>query len=235
VSNTDAPNPQDVRLAEVERQVERGSLFTHTALSTSAERLYETEALVLGLLDTLVGKGLVGEKEVADAAKGVRDALHERGEATGAGLILRVDSEDDKDAYTPVDCAARMHVCHAVCCKLHFALSAGEIEGGKVKWDLGQPYHIRQEADGTCTHNDLATGNCGVYADRPSICRTYSCANDDRIWTDFDNMVLNQEWIDENLGKVAPRLRATAMIPLRVVTERASRNNAESGAPSHPK
>jgi Fe-S-cluster containining protein len=232
VSSTEGPKPEDARLAEVERQVERGSLFTHTALSTNAERLYQTEALVLGLLDTLVGRGLVGEKEVADAAKGVRDALHERGEATGAGLILRVDSDDEKDTFAPVDCAARMHICHAVCCKLHFALSGGEIEGGKVKWDLGQPYHIRQEPDGTCTHNERATGNCGVYADRPRICRTYTCANDDRIWKDFDNMILNQEWIDSNLGKVAPRLRATAMIPLRVVSQRAARFDTQSGAPN---
>ncbi len=215
----------EARLAEVERQVERGSLFTHTALSTNAARVYETEAMVMGLIDTLVGKGVVGEKEVADAAASVRDALHERGESTGPGLVLRVDSDEARNAFTPVDCAARMHVCHAICCKLHFALSAEEIEGGKVKWDLGQPYHIRQNADGFCTHNDRETGNCGVYPDRPRICRTYSCANDDRIWKDFDNMVLNQEWIDQNLGKVGPRLRATAMIPLRVVS-------ARSGAPT---
>jgi hypothetical protein len=42
-------------------------------------------------------------------------------------------------------------------------------------------------------------------------------------------MVLNQEWIDQSLGRVGPRLRATAMIPLRVVTQRASRTDAESG------
>jgi Fe-S-cluster containining protein len=218
--STEEETPGESRLAEVERQVERGSLFTHTALSTNAARVYETEAMVMGLIDTLVEKGVVGEKEVTDAAASVRDALHVRGESTGPGLVLRVDNDEDKNTFTPVDCAARMHVCHAICCKLHFALSAGEIEGGKVKWDLGQPYHIRQTADGFCVHNDRATGNCGVYSDRPRICRTYSCANDDRIWKDFDNMVLNQEWIDQNLGRAGPRLRATAMIPLRVVTQR---------------
>jgi Fe-S-cluster containining protein len=208
------------RLAEVERQLERGGLFTHTALSQNAERLYETEALLMGLLDTLVGRGVVAEQEVTDAAKSVRDALQQRGEAIGAGVVMRIDAEGDKGRATPVDCAARMHVCHAVCCRLHFALSAGEIEGGKVKWDLGQPYHIRQDADGVCSHNDRASGACRIYAERPQTCRSYSCANDDRIWKDFDNLVLNQEWIDANLGKVTPRLRATAMIPLRLVGER---------------
>jgi Fe-S-cluster containining protein len=226
VDNTDETNGSgESRLSEVERQVERGSFFTHTALSSNAARVYETQAMVMGLIDTLVAKGLVEEKEVADAAASVRDSLHERGEATGPGLMLRVDSEESKDAFTPVNCAERMHVCHAICCKLHFALSAEEVEAGKVRWDLGQPYSIRQTAEGFCVHNDRATGNCGVYADRPRICRTYSCANDDRIWKDFDNMVLNQEWIDQNLVKVGPRLRGTAMIPLRVVTKR-----EESGA-----
>lgn len=219
-STEDENAADESRLTEVERQVERGSLFTHTALSSNAARVYETEAMVMGLIDTLVGKGVVAEKEVADAAASVRNSLHERGDATGPGLVMRVDSDEAKDAFTPVNCAERMHVCHAICCKLHFALSAEEIEGGKVRWDLGQPYSIRQTAEGFCVHNDRATGNCGVYQDRPRICRTYSCAKDDRIWKDFDNMVLNQEWIDQNLVRVGPRLRGTAMIPLRVVTKR---------------
>ena len=104
----------------------------------------------------------------------------------------------------PVDCAARMHVCHAVCCKLRFALSADEIEAGRVRWDLGRPYMIRHEADGFCTHNDRACGSCRVYAHRPTPCRTYSCVGDTRIWKDFERMELNTEWIAANLGPQAP-------------------------------
>ena len=92
-----------------------------------------------------------------------------------------------------------MHVCHAVCCKLNFALTAPEVEGGAAKWDLGFPYMIRHESNGYCTHNDTATGRCGIYADRPGVCRRYSCATDTRIWKDFDNMELNEDWIRENL------------------------------------
>ena len=44
-------------------------------------------------------------------------------------------------------------------------------------------------------------------ADRPGICRHYSRANEERIWSDFENMELNHECLDANLDD-APRIRA---------------------------
>ena len=101
----------------------------------------------------------------------------------------------DGAAEVEVDCAARMHVCKAVCCSLPFPLSADEVEAGDVRWDLGHPYVIRQTAEGYCVHNDRTSGGCDVYDKRPGVCRGYSCAHDERIWTDFDNMVLNEEYL----------------------------------------
>jgi Fe-S-cluster containining protein len=109
-----------------------------------------------------------------------------------------------------------MHICHAVCCKLNFALTAEEVDAGKVKWDLGFPYIVRHDADGLCTHNDRATGGCGVYADRPGICRRYSCANDRRIWKDFEKMELNSEWLDEHLSEPT---RIRVALPLMQETQ----------------
>jgi Fe-S-cluster containining protein len=198
---------------DLERQVERASLFTHTALSRLAQRAYETESMVLGLVDLLLAQGVADEGALIDAAQKARAALDERGETVDPGLALRVDPPEAERTTVEVDCAARMHVCHAVCCKLDFALSAEEIERGVIRWDLGQPYVIRHEADGYCTHCDRASGACGVYSERPQVCRGYSCAGDARIWKDFDNMVLNEEWLDENLVEHGPRLMATAMVP----------------------
>lgn len=197
---------------ELERQVERGSLFTHTALSGLAQRTFETESIVLGLVDVLLGKAVIDEDGLTAAANEARDAMDERGETTLPGIQLRIDSPEIEKQTVEVDCAARMHVCHAICCKLNFALTASEIESGKVKWDLGRPYLIRHTEDGFCTHCADATGACGIYEDRPQICRAYSCAGDTRIWKDFDNMVLNDEWIAENLVEEGPRLLATAMV-----------------------
>ncbi len=190
--------PERAELRQLERQVERGSLFVHTALGQGTLRLGETMASLHGLLDVLLAKGIVTEAEVATAIGRVRDELAARGELAGPGTAVR--AEPPAAAAAPaaeVDCASRMHVCQAVCCKLNFALSIPEVEAGKVKWDLGRPYFIRHEQDGYCHHR--GAGGCGVYADRPGVCRTYSCANDARIWTDFEGMQLNRAWIEANL------------------------------------
>ena len=60
---------------ELERQVERGSLFTHTALSGLAQRTFETESIVLGLVDVLLGKGIIDEDGLTAAATDARDAM----------------------------------------------------------------------------------------------------------------------------------------------------------------
>lgn len=200
--------------AQVERQLQRGGLFTHTALSQQAERLTEVESVLYGLFDVLAAKGVVEQREVGEAAAAVRDRLAADGETASPGVMLHVDAEETGAEVTPVNCAERMHICHAVCCRLRFALTADEVEAGVVRWDLGQPYQIRQDAAGTCVHNTAETGACGVYADRPGICRRYSCANDDRIWRDFEKMELNQDWIEANLTASTPRLARATMIPL---------------------
>jgi Fe-S-cluster containining protein len=198
---------RDAAVERLERQVERGSLFTHTALSDNAERLNEVEAFVYGVVDVLVGKGMAAADEIAGAAEKVRAQMEDQDETSAPGIALRHDQPaPGGDDFVPVNCAERIHVCKAVCCKLSFALTPDEVESGTTKWDLGSPYHIRQEADGYCTHNDPATRGCGIYGNRPGICRRYSCAGDGRIWADFERMELNHEWIERHLGGSRPRL-----------------------------
>ncbi len=207
--HTDRPFASRTELLELDRQLERGSLFTQASLERSIHRLRQAESLMADLVTALDAKGVVSVQElgVRFADQGAEDGEDEAVEDTSArvgwpSIALRVDDPDGPT--TPdvlVDCDARMHVCHAVCCKMKFPLSAPEVDAGSVKWDIGHPYVIRQESTGYCTHNDTATGHCGVYAERPAICRRYSCANDGRIWKDFDNMVLNHEWLDEHLGQ----------------------------------
>jgi Fe-S-cluster containining protein len=164
-------------------------------------RLAELQALVHGLADALLDKGVVGSDELATSIKRVQTELQQRGELTGAGAVVRVDpAPTDGPASAKVDCAARLHVCHAVCCRLDFALSVPEVESGRVKWDLGRPYFIRHAADGCCSHLDSGSCGCTAYADRPQVCRHYDCTHDARIWKDFDKMALNDEWIAEHLG-----------------------------------
>jgi Fe-S-cluster containining protein len=206
--------------AELERQVERGSLFTHTVVSQNARRLREVESHLYGLMDVLLQKALISVPEAKAAVEHARRELDATDQVLVPGLALRMDDPADTEgAPVTVDCAARMHVCHAVCCRLDFALTAEEVESGAVKWDLGQPYVIRHDAGGFCVHNDRATGGCGVYEHRPVVCRRYSCAGDTRIWKDFEAMVLNDEWLAENLAsgqRSRPRLISASMRGERV-------------------
>jgi Fe-S-cluster containining protein len=184
--------------------------LTHSQLGRTALRLAELEALTQGLVDLLVEKGLLTSEEVGEAAEGLRRQVGIRGDVPEPAVALRMDPPGEQP-NSDVDCAARMHVCHAVCCRLDFALSPAEVEAGKVRWDLGRPYYIRHNEDGFCTHNNRETGFCGVYEHRPAVCRGYSCAGDGRIWKDFARMELNVEWLSENLSTKHPRLVAAMM------------------------
>jgi Fe-S-cluster containining protein len=211
----DAEIPDVDPVTRIERQLERASLFTHSALSLNAEETHEVASLTFALVDLLIDKGLVSRDEVFDSARAVRDELDGRGERPSPGVALRMDAPAEPGGETVlVNCEERLPICHAICCKLNFALTAEEVEAGNVKWDLGMPYHIRQEASGFCTHLRDEPRGCGVYENRPAICRRYSCAGDARIWKDFEGMVLNDEWINANLaGGTMPRLLAAQMQP----------------------
>jgi Fe-S-cluster containining protein len=212
-------------LKQLERQVERGQLFEHTALGESFRRLGEAETFLHGLLDLLLAKEIVTDEELREAAAGVRQELIERGQLSGPGTAIGIE-DLSQPAPLAVDCEKRMHICHAVCCKLHFALTIPEIESTKIKWDLGRPYFIRQTDGGLCIHNDDQTGRCGVYSDRPAACQKYSCVNDERIWKNFERMELNEEWIESHLSQNVTRdAKGTRMNlePLVQIQPRAAR------------
>ncbi len=201
-------------LARSERQMERGQFFMHSAFAELHRRLRDAEIMLHGLTDLLLGRGLVTEQEMRRSLESVAPGL--AAEPSAVGVVVGTEPEAADIRTEPVDCAARMHVCHAVCCKLDFALSVSEIEAGSARWDLGRPYFIRHEADGACTHNDPGTGRCGIYDDRPTVCHRYSCRHDERIWKDFDRMALNTGWVEENLRSGCARPRAV-FLPMPVV------------------
>lgn len=199
------------RVTRLERQIERGSFYTHSLVSQISDRLNEIEPFLYGLIDALVARGVLTQDDIVAAGARARDELTEHDEHMNPGLAIRVDGE--AAGPVAVDCARRLPICRSVCCKLSFALSVEEIESGGLRWDLGQPYFIRHEADGYCTHRQTSSGACTVYDRRPVVCKHYSCADDERIWKDFDAMILNTEWIDENLGDDGPHMVSAMMHP----------------------
>jgi Fe-S-cluster containining protein len=225
-------------VAELDRQVERGSFFTQAVLQRGFSRLDQAETLLTRLVEALADRGVIDPEELgysvtrvpagtpeAPGGPGDDEELPDvpppaepgEGGIAWPSVALRVD-DPEASAGLEVDCDARMHICKAVCCRLKFPLSCDEVDSGTVKWDLGHPYVIRHESSGYCTHNDTATGGCRIYEDRPGVCRRYSCAGDTRIWSDFEHMVLNQDWIDEHLG--ARDLHVSAVMPAMEETGR---------------
>src|SRR5690349_1504419 len=94
-------------LERLERQVERGSLFTHTALGRQFIRLHETESFSYGLADLLLSKNMISVEELRSAVERVRREQGERGELSGPGVALRVDPPDSPEQpMVAVDCAA---------------------------------------------------------------------------------------------------------------------------------
>lgn len=191
---------------ELERQLRHASFFVQASLEQHGRLTGKLDVYLTSLIELLMDKGVIEAEDLAttvDANRREKDSeSRARFETDGmlpAWPTIMVRQDDPDEPVAPeieVDCAARMHVCQAVCCSLPFPLSAAEVEAGDVRWDLGHPYVIRQTAEGWCTHNDRSTGGCDVYGKRPAVCRGYSCAEDDRIWADFDNMVLNHEFLD---------------------------------------
>ncbi len=114
--------------------------------------------------------------------------------AGDAGQPTRValDLGPDKYSVTPSTppCDELIPLCKARCCRLTFALSTADLDEGVVRWDIGQPYLIRQRAsDGYCVHNDPTSGGCTVHAQRPRVCRVYDCRKDPRVWIDYDQRI----------------------------------------------
>ena len=68
-----------------------------------------------------------------------------------------------------------------------------------MQWDLGRPYWNRRDETGYCVHNDGETRRCRVREHRPGTCRLFDCRRDERIWQDFDAMVVNPD-LERNLA-----------------------------------
>lgn len=159
----------------------------------------ETPSFHDQLLKALVARGMV-DADILNEDPSLRKRLVRIGAEEKAEAETYRDTQRDREASEPVNCAERIHLCKAVCCKLGFALSKEEVERGIVQWEPEKPYFKKHDADGYCTHLKKESCSCSIYPDRPRPCDNYSCKRDPRIWKNFDKMELNTEWIGRVLG-----------------------------------
>lgn len=167
--------------------LENALRFLHLVDAQTKLRLAELAATANALVETLVATGQM-PLDVYEKRRHLT-VLRETERAAGEASIAIANTPDKytlKD-LPQIDCASLLHLCKARCCKLHFALSLQDLDERIVRWNYGVPYKIAQRQDGYCVHHER--GGCDVYAHRPTICRTYDCRKDARIWKSFDERV----------------------------------------------
>ena len=170
--------------------------------ATAAERRSDDKvAGLLEMFDVLVrilaGLGVLNEGHQRLLAK-VRD----RARAERPKVRLRLYVDKYQMPSSPVDCEKRIPICRARCCSFTVEMSKQDLDEGLLLWEIEQPYVLRREPDGLCSHLDRHTRFCGVYQNRPAACRTYDCRSDTRIWLDFEKMIPAP--IAEGLEEPAP-------------------------------
>lgn len=178
---------------DLRQAVAEGLLYTHSRLNTNTSKMLEAASFLYALVELLHEKGLLTIEELDARKQVVGQRLLEQWRREGKGALFQ-DPEYDKYNFpygAEIDCAERIHLCQAACCRLPFALSKQDLYEGVVRWELGQPYLIEQGADGYCSHLKRTTCGCTIYAQRPAPCRGFDCRNDVRIWLDFAERIPN--------------------------------------------
>jgi len=178
---------------ELRQEVAGGLFYTHARLSQNTNKTLENAAFLYGLIELLQEKGVISTDELDAHKKAVGERLIAQWKKQGLGVMLQ-DPEADKYTFegeVKIDCAERVELCKAACCRLRFALSRQDIEERTIKWDLAYPYMIAHNDDGYCAHMERGTCRCTVRESRPLPCRGYDCRQDKRIWLDFENRIVN--------------------------------------------
>jgi hypothetical protein len=195
---------QPVTDEDLREEVAQGFLYAHSRANANSSKLLEVASFSYALIELLSERGLITIEELDRRKEEVNKRLVEKFAEKGMGVALTAEENGASGELlnVEIDCEKRLHLCQAACCRLRFALTVPDVEKGAVKWNLGQPYMIRQGADGYCFHFDRASQHCGIYEDRPFVCRAYDCRKDQRIWQDFENRIVSPE-----LGNLINRLK----------------------------
>ncbi len=174
--------------------LEEGLMYAHRKLGDAMLERAELEAHVYALTEALIASGVLGLQELEQRKRVRSEQVMQRVHTEWQGAQLLGDTRDKYEVEpVRIDCASRIHLCKAACCRLTFQLSRQDLEEHVVRWDVSRPYSIKQRDDGWCTHCDPATKRCQVHEQRPMVCRGYDCRQDARIWADFDEKVPNPD------------------------------------------
>ncbi len=173
MSQDDLP-PELTALAEQIAGADPRTAAEYVAIASLSARLQR-------LIEVLVARGALTKFDAR---------LLERLGGLAAQPRVRLGLVRDKHtvASPDIDCAAHLPLCQGRCCGFAVALSATDVNEGKLDWDLDDPYMLLRGADGYCGHLDTG-GGCSCYGDRPASCRDYDCREDLRVWLDYEQRI----------------------------------------------
>lgn len=196
----DVPGPSGEPPPIASPDLLRGFSAAYERMRASGKLTYEASVEVRALVELLVRKGVVTVEELKEVGAGTAEEIGEQFVEAGLGVLL-TDDQGDKygvphEELPEIDCAERIPLCRAACCTLRFALTEQDVLEVVVQWDLTHPYANRQNDDGWCVHCDDGSRACGVYEQRPRVCRVYDCREDRRIWLDFEQRRINPDLFD---------------------------------------
>ena len=160
---------------EILNELSQGLVFAHTRLDDNTNRNINNAAKLAALTEILAEKGLVEPGAVEERSKRLLLDLMMAYAERRIGveyLDAKYDNVKPED-IAKIDCADRISLCKAVCCRLPSALTEKEVEKGVIRWDFGRPYLIARGPDGYCAHFDREILACKIYGDRPVSCRPY--------------------------------------------------------------
>ncbi len=169
-----------------------GLIYIHEKLGNRILEHQRLSAHVYALTEALIANGTLGLREFEKRKAATEQAMAADAETSWEGARVLNDATDKYEVEgVKVNCAERIHLCKAACCRLSFYLSKQDLRENVVRWDVTHPYHIQQREDGWCTHCDPTTKRCQVHQQRPLVCRGYDCRQDPRIWEDFERAIPN--------------------------------------------
>ncbi|CAN5715650.1 hypothetical protein BH11MYX2_BH11MYX2_26890 [soil metagenome] len=190
-------------------ELEEGLRHLHRMEMQTKLRLDDVEAKLEAAAKLLHRAQIIHERSLEAEISQQRMRLNQerRGDAT---VVLGPDVDKYEVETSKVNCAERMHLCKARCCRLAVALDFKDVEDG-LRWEYSRPYEIkRDKTSGYCVYSEEKTHRCHCYDQRPAICRTYDCSTDARVWDDFEKMI-PAKWMDE--------VAVTPLVQIRLPTK----------------
>jgi Fe-S-cluster containining protein len=169
-------------------ELEEGLRQLHKMEMQTKLRLEQVEAQLAATIKVLERAELLHHRAVDAEADEQRVRLAEE-RRSELRVVLGPDLDKYKVEVPKIDCAARMHLCKARCCRLSVALDFVDLDDG-LRWEYARPYELkRDKTTGYCVYSEEKTHACNAYEVRPAVCRVYDCSQDTRVWEDFEKRI----------------------------------------------